>query len=54
MTDLVRDGEILPGATGAEGLKAAAARHAASWAELPAASRRLSEGEPAIPTQLLS
>ena len=38
----------------AEGLKAAAARHAASWAELPAASRRLSEGEPAIPTQLLS
>lgn len=54
MTDLVREGEILPGATGAEGLKAAAARYAASWAELPAASRRLSEGEPAIPTQLLS
>nr|WP_309248141.1 nicotinate phosphoribosyltransferase [Rothia santali] len=50
---LVADGEILPGATGAEGVEAAAARHRASVAELPVAARRLSEGEPVIPTEHL-
>ena len=50
---LVAEGEILPGATGPEGVRAAAEHHRLSVAELPAAARRLSEGEPVIPTEFL-
>lgn len=53
MRTLVSDGRILPGATGAEGVRAAADRRAATIAELPRAIRRLSEGDPAIPTEFL-
>lgn len=51
MVDFVKDGQLLPGFTGAEGVQAAAARHAASLAELPQNATRLSEGEPVIPTE---
>lgn len=47
---LVTDGEVLPGGTGAEGVAAATARHAASRDELPRGARRLSADEAAIPT----
>lgn len=50
MVDFVRDGEILPGFTGAEGVRRAAERHARSVKELPRAASRLSAGEPVIPT----
>ena len=39
--------------TGEEGVRRATARHAASLAELPEAARRLSEGEPVIPTEFI-
>jgi len=51
---LVTDGEVLPGRTGAEGVAAAAARHAASRDELPRGARRLSADEAAIPTVTLT
>ena len=38
---------------GEEGVRRATARHAASLAELPEAARRLSEGEPIIPTEFI-
>ncbi|WP_192841623.1 nicotinate phosphoribosyltransferase [Arthrobacter sp. ERGS1:01] len=44
------DGELSPGWTGAEGVRRATARHAASMAEMPGAARRLQRGEPVIPT----
>lgn len=47
---LVVDGEVLPGLTGAAGVRAAAARHAASRDELPRGARRLSADEAAVPT----
>lgn len=47
----VRDGELLPGWTGAKGVRRAAQRHADTMAELPAAVRRLQRGEPALPTE---
>lgn len=47
---LVLGGEILPGHTGAAGVQRAAQRHRESFAELPAAAHRLSDGEPVIPT----
>ena len=47
---LVEDGLIDTTQTGAEGVKAAIKRHHASRAELPRAARRLSAGDPAIPT----
>ncbi len=50
MVDFMKDGELLPGWTGAEGVRRAAERHSASVAELPGASRRLQRGEPVIPT----
>jgi len=34
-------------------VRRATARHAASLAELPEAARRLSEGEPVIPTEFI-
>jgi nicotinate phosphoribosyltransferase len=48
--ELVLDGAVLPGWTGAEGVRRAAARHAASRAELPRAALRLSPDEAALPT----
>ncbi len=53
MHTLVADGEVLPGATGPDGVRAAAERHRQSTQELPRAIRRLSEGEPALPTEFL-
>jgi nicotinate phosphoribosyltransferase len=43
---LVREGEVV----GRDSLNAARARHEASLAELPGTARKLSRGEPAIPT----
>lgn len=53
MVDLVDHGEVIPGFTGAEGVEKAAARHAASIAELPRAASRLSAGDPVIPTEFI-
>lgn len=53
LRDLVVDGEVLPGSTGAEGVRAAAERHRRSVTELPSAVRRLSQGDPVIPTEFL-
>ncbi|WP_029089568.1 nicotinate phosphoribosyltransferase [Brevibacterium album] len=50
LVDLVRNGEIDDAFTGAEGVRRAQERHAASIAELPRTARRLQDGEPAIPT----
>lgn len=47
---MVRDGEVLPGWTGPEGVTQAARRHASSIAELPETALRLSADDPAIPT----
>jgi nicotinate phosphoribosyltransferase len=41
---------VLDGWTGPAGVERARARHAASVAELPRSARRLSEGDPVIPT----
>ncbi|MCB2177183.1 MAG: nicotinate phosphoribosyltransferase [Actinomycetales bacterium] len=49
-TALVRDGEVLPGWTGPEGVTQAARRHASSIAELPETALRLSADDPALPT----
>ncbi|WP_272878632.1 nicotinate phosphoribosyltransferase [Rothia nasimurium] len=54
MVDLVVDGEIQPGFTGAEGVRRAAERHARSLEELPPAAARLSPGDPVIPTEFVS
>ena len=53
MVDFVRNGELLPGFTGEEGVRRATTRHVASLAELPEAAHRLSEGEPIIPTEFI-
>ncbi|GAA4285198.1 nicotinate phosphoribosyltransferase [Brevibacterium daeguense] len=50
MVDLVVDGEVDEGYTGAEGVRRAQKRHSASMAELPRTAHRLQDGEPAIPT----
>lgn len=50
----IRDGELLPGWTGSEGVKAATLRHKESMAEMPGAARRLQRGEPVIPTEFVS
>ena len=52
LEDFVRRGELLDGWTGPEGVRLARERHAASVAELPRSARRLSEGDPVIPTVL--
>ncbi|MDO4898654.1 MAG: nicotinate phosphoribosyltransferase [Rothia sp. (in: high G+C Gram-positive bacteria)] len=54
MVDLVVDGVVQPGFTGAEGVRRAAERHARSLAELPAAASRLSPGDPVIPTEFIN
>lgn len=46
----IKNGELLPGWTGPEGVIRAKERHAASMAELPAVVNRLQRGEAAIPT----
>lgn len=51
---LVVDGVVQPGWTGAEGVRAATARHAASRDELPRGARRLSADEAALPTTTLA
>ena len=55
--DLIRDfvvsGELLPGFTGEEAVRNATERHSASLTELPESARRLSEGEPVIPTEFI-
>lgn len=53
MVDFVKDGKIVEGYTGAEGVRRAAERHARSIAELPRAASRLSEDEPVIPSQFI-
>lgn len=51
LEQFVKDGEVLPGWTGAEGVVRATARHTASMAEMPGAAKRLQRGEPVIPTE---
>lgn len=48
--DLVINGEIVDGYTGAEGVERARARYQDSIRELPRTAHRLQDGEPAIPT----
>ncbi|MEV7604776.1 nicotinate phosphoribosyltransferase [Paenarthrobacter sp. NPDC089322] len=50
LQQFVKNGELLPGWTGPEGVIRAKERHAASMAELPAVVNRLQRGEAAIPT----
>ena len=45
-----KNGELLPGWTGPEGVQRARRRHAETMKELPAVVNRLQRGEPAIPT----
>ncbi|HLR27112.1 MAG TPA: nicotinate phosphoribosyltransferase, partial [Ruania sp.] len=47
---LVKDGIVQPGLTGEEGVRRAVDRHETSRAELGGFARRLSSGDPAIPT----
>ncbi|NVM98880.1 nicotinate phosphoribosyltransferase [Arthrobacter sp. SDTb3-6] len=51
--EFMHDGVLAPGWTGAEGVRRATERHAASMAELPGAARRLQRGEPVIPTEFI-
>lgn len=51
IVDFVKDGELLPSFTGAEGVRRATERHALSLKELPQNATRLSEGDPVIPTE---
>ncbi|MET3809053.1 nicotinate phosphoribosyltransferase [Arthrobacter sp. UYEF3] len=50
LQQFVKNGELLPGWTGPEGVLRAKQRHADSMKELPAAVNRLQRGEAAIPT----
>jgi nicotinate phosphoribosyltransferase len=50
LQQFVKNGELLPGWTGAEGVQRARKRHADTMKELPPAVNRLQRGEPAIPT----
>jgi nicotinate phosphoribosyltransferase len=50
LQQFIKNGELLPGWTGHEGVLRARQRHADSMAELPAVVHRLQRGEPAIPT----
>ncbi|WP_347107800.1 nicotinate phosphoribosyltransferase [Paenarthrobacter sp. S56] len=50
LQQFIKNGELLPGWTGPEGVIRAKERHAASMAELPGVVNRLQRGEPAIPT----
>ena len=50
LQQFIKNGELLPGWTGPEGVVRARRRHADSMKELPAVVNRLQRGEPAIPT----
>ncbi len=50
LQQFIKNGELLPGWTGHEGVVRARERHDAAMAELPSVVRRLQRGEPAIPT----
>ena len=50
LQQFIKNGELLPGWTGTEGVSRARQRHVDSMAELPAVVNRLQRGEPAIPT----
>jgi nicotinate phosphoribosyltransferase len=50
LQQFIKNGELLPGWTGTEGVFRARQRHIDSMAELPAVVNRLHRGEPAIPT----
>ena len=50
LQQFIKNGELLPGWTGHEGVQRARQRHADSMAELPSVVHRLHRGEPAIPT----
>lgn len=50
LEQFIKNGELLPGWTGPEGVVRARQRHTDSMAELPAVVNRLQRGEPAIPT----
>jgi nicotinate phosphoribosyltransferase len=50
LQQFIKNGELLPGWTGTEGVIRARQRHMDSMAELPAVVNRLQRGEPAIPT----
>jgi nicotinate phosphoribosyltransferase len=50
LEQFVKNGELLPGWTGPEGVQRARRRHAESMRELPAVVNRLQRGEAAIPT----
>jgi nicotinate phosphoribosyltransferase len=50
LEQFIKNGELLPGWTGPEGVTRARQRHIDSMAELPAVVNRLQRGEPAIPT----
>ncbi|HET8879933.1 MAG TPA: nicotinate phosphoribosyltransferase [Arthrobacter sp.] len=50
LQQFIKNGELLPGWTGPEGVVRARTRHSESMAELPAVVNRLQRGEPAIPT----
>jgi nicotinate phosphoribosyltransferase len=50
LQQFIKNGELLPGWTGPEGVQRARRRHAETMKELPAVVNRLQRGEPAIPT----
>ena len=50
LQQFMKNGELLPGWTGHEGVVRARQRHSETMAELPAVVNRLQRGEPAIPT----
>ncbi len=50
LQQFIKNGELLPGWTGAEGVQRARRRHAETMRELPAVVNRLQRGEAAIPT----
>lgn len=50
LQQFIKNGELLPGWTGADGVQRARQRHADTMKELPAVVNRLQRGEPAIPT----
>nr|MDQ5861790.1 nicotinate phosphoribosyltransferase [Actinomycetota bacterium] len=50
LQQFMKNGELLPGWTGHEGVVRARQRHADTMAELPGVVNRLQRGEPAIPT----
>ncbi len=50
LQQFIKNGELLPGWTGAEGVQRARRRHADTMRELPAVVNRLQRGDAAIPT----